>query len=70
MFSPIISIQGNNTVSVTKVIIETHVAKQILELLWEDNLKDYNNITLHNGNNIKYNCDIYELPEGRFTLTI
>ena len=32
--------------------------------------KDYNKSPLHNGNNVKSNCDINELPEGRFTLTI
>ena len=28
-------------------------------------LKDYIRVLLHNGNNIKDNCDIDELPEGR-----
>ena len=29
-FSPIIRIQGNNTVSATKVIMETHVAEEYI----------------------------------------
>ena len=34
----------------------------ILELFRKDNLKDYNNIPLHNENNVKYRCEIDELP--------
>ena len=33
MFSPIISIQVNNTVSATKVIIETHVAEKFIRTI-------------------------------------
>ena len=44
--------------------------RTLLELFREDNQKDHNQSPLHNGNNVKANCDIDELPEGRFTLTI
>ena len=33
MFSPIISIQGNNTVSATKAVIETHVAENYIIII-------------------------------------
>ena len=42
----------------------------LLELVWEDNWKDYNKSPLQNWKNVKANCDIYEIPEGRFTLSI
>ena len=33
MFSPIISSQGNNIVSATKAIIETHVAENAIRII-------------------------------------
>ena len=70
MFSPIIRGQENNIVSSTKLMIETHVLDNAVRIIPRDNWKDYNKIPLHNRNNVKANCDINELPEGRFPLTV
>ena len=71
MFSTNINIQGNNIVSATKAIVETHILQRHYQNYSDRIIKiDYNNSPLHNRINIKYNCDIDELPEGRFPLTI
>ena len=63
--------QEYDFVSVTKEMIETYVAEKHYQNYYKRKIKkNYNNSTLHNGNNSKANCDIYEIPEGRFPLTI
>ena len=42
----------------------------LLELDQEENLIYYNKSPLRNGKNFKTNCDIDEMPEGRFPLII
>ena len=44
--------------------------KYILEMLWGDNWKGYNNNSFTNGNNVTTNWDIDELPEGSVWLAI
>ena len=68
MFSPIIRSQEENIISATKAMIETHVAETAIIITPGIYLKYYNQIPLHNGNNVKTNCDIDELPEGRFPI--
>ena len=42
----------------------------LLELFQKDNKEYYNKTQLHNRKKIKANCDINELPEGRFTFSM
>ena len=70
MISPIMGIQENNIVSPTKAMVETHISEKSIIIIPNSNEEDYNKSPLHNRNNVKYNCDIAELPEGRLTLTI
>ena len=64
-------IKKNEIVPDTKGIIKTHIATKKYYNYSEKTIKkDYNNIPLQNRNNVKTKCEIYELQEGRFTLTI
>ena len=71
MFYPIIRSQENIIVSGTKAIIETHVAVKRCYNYSERIIKNTTvRVHLHNGKCFKANCDIDELPECRFPLTI
>ena len=70
-FQLIIRSQENDVVSGTMVDNKnTCSGEALLELFHGYNLKDCNQSPFHNGNNVKYKCDINELPEGGFPLTI
>ena len=47
-----------------------HIKAHVSEIFQEDTWKYYNKSSLYNGNNVKANCDIDEISEGSFPLTI
>ena len=71
MFYPIFRGKENDIVSTTKVMIEIHVvAKRYYNYSKRIIKKTTIMVHLKNINNIKDNCDINELPEGKFLISI
>ena len=57
--------QGNDIVSATKLITETHVTDNAVIIIPRRQLKRLQQSPLHNGKNVKDICNIDELSEGR-----
>ena len=68
--SPIIRNQENNIVSTTKAIMETHLAARRYYNYSEGTIKRLQHDSIPQGKKCQANCEIGELLEGRFPLTI
>ena len=60
----------DNIVLETKAIIETHILENTIKTITRGQLKCYNQSPLYNRDKDKSKFYIYDLPEGRFTITI